>query len=396
MKNFVFDEALIIEGNAKKINGVTWQDIADYMNETYNYSYSESFYRRRYKILSSQENISSVEEEKCTQGDCASATDLDKEQFNDVLLEIKKEKVKLSDELMQNNAYVRQLAREETIKEIAFYFADAMNSKKMLPYVVNHIDGNNEAILQISDWHYGAVCDNYWNKFDPDICKFRVAQLCEIVKHKCAYNNVKELHIVNLSDLISGRIHLPLRISSRFDVITQVMQVAEILAEFIYELSNNFNVHYYDCTDNHSRIEPNKKESIDLESLTRIIKWYLVTRFEGNENIAIHNNTYGDDIVSFICKGWHIAGVHGDNDKQCDVIERLTMMTHESFDLVLTAHNHHFAADETNESVLLANGSLMGTDHYAAKLRKSSKPSQNLIIVTDRSPIDDICRIVLD
>lgn len=396
MKSFVFDESLIIEGNAKQINGLTWQDIADYLNEKYNYNYCESFYRRRYKILSSQENVHSIGEEKCAQGNCASDTDLEKERFNDVLLEIKKEKVKLSDELVQNNAYVRQLAREETIKEIAFYFADTMNSKKMLPYVVNHADGDNEAILQISDWHYGAVCDNYWNKFDPDICKFRVAQLCEIVKHKCAYNNVKELHIVNLSDLISGRIHLPLRVQNRFDVITQVMEVAEILAEFIYELSNDFNIHYYDCTDNHSRIEPNKKESIDLESLTRIIKWHLVTRFKGNENITIHNNIYGNDIVSFICKGWHIVGVHGDNDKQGDAIERLTMMTHESFDLVLTAHNHHFAADETNESVLLANGSLMGTDHHAAKLRKSSKPSQNLIIVTDRSPVDNICRIVLD
>ena len=47
---------------------------------------------------------------------------------------------------------------------------------------------------------------------------------------------------------------------------------------------------YYDCDDNHSRVEPNKKESIALETLTRITHWYLVSRFENRPDVTIHNN----------------------------------------------------------------------------------------------------------
>ena len=71
-------------------------------------------------------------------------------------------------------------------------------------------------------------------------------------------------------------------------------------------------------------------------------------------------------------------------------------MTHEHYDLVLTAHLHHFSADEQNETLVVSNGSLMGTDTYAANLRLSSKASQNLIIVTDDSVAEAIYRIVLN
>lgn len=399
MKNYIFDESLLVEGNTKQFNGVTWQDIADYMNDTYGYSYSESFYRRRYKMLSNQDATDPVDEtapeprDANFDDDCAdSSNSLEPK----LLLEIKKEKVKLTDERVQNNAYIRRLAREETIREIARDFALTMNAKKELPLTINYAEGDNSAILQISDWHYGMVCENAWNRFDPDICRFRVAQLRDMVIGKCLMNHVKDLHVVNLSDLISGRIHLPMRLQNRFDVVTQTMEVAEILAEFIYELSLKFNIHYYDCSDNHSRIESDKKDSLDLESLSRIIKWYLITRFENNSNIAIHDNIYGDDIITFTCNGFKVGGVHGHDDKPFNVVERLTMMTHETFDLILIAHNHHFGADEVNEVVLVENGSLMGTDHYATKLRKSAKPSQNLIIVTNRNPVDTVCRIILD
>ena len=56
----------------------------------------------------------------------------------------------------------------------------------------------------------------------------------------CRKNDVNKLHVVNLSDLISGYIHLTLRLQNRYDVITQVMDIAEILAEFLNNLSKYF------------------------------------------------------------------------------------------------------------------------------------------------------------
>ena len=71
-------------------------------------------------------------------------------------------------------------------------------------------------------------------------------------------------------------------------------------------------------------------------------------------------------------------------------------MTHKHYDLVVTAHLHHFSADERHETVVVSNGSLMGVDTYAKNLRLTSKSSQNLIIVTDYSPCACIYRIVLN
>lgn len=364
---------------------LTWQEIADMINEQTGNNFSESKYRKDWKNYCAGYEARAKEDE----------IDPEVEKLIEAKIELKKEKVKLTDERTQANAYIRRLAREETIKEIAFKCASEMNSKKVLPeYVVKeNTYGNNEAILCISDWHYGIDCENYWNKYNPEIAKERISELYQKTIRHCAANGVQKIHVVNLGDLIAGRIHLTLRLESRFDVITQTIQISEILAEFLNNLSKNFDVEYYDCIDNHSRLEPNKKDSLDLETLARIIPWYLKTRL--NNTVHINDNVFGDDIITFNALNYKVLGVHGDKDFPRDVVDHLSMMTHEHYDLILTAHLHHFSADEKNETLVVSNGSLMGVDTYAKNLRLTSKPSQNLIIVTEDCVAECVYRIVL-
>ena len=361
-----------------------WDEIADIINEELDLNYSESKYRKEYATYLKGYNDRDKEEAISPEiSDLIAAK-----------IELQKEKVKLSDERVQTNAYIRQLAREETIKEIAQTVANQMNDKKMLPaYQRTLKSGDKEAILEISDWHYGIECENYWNKYNPEIAKERVAKLRDKAIEYCRINNVRKIHVVNLADLIAGRIHLGLRLESRFDVITQTIEVSEILAEFLTALTEYAEVEYYDCLDNHSRLEPNKKDAMDLESLARIIPWYLKTRL-GNR-VHINDNTIDPDIITFEAMGYNIIGVHGDKDKPATVVDHLTVFTHQHYDLMLTAHLHHFSAEEKNETVVVSNGSLMGTDTFAKNLRLSSKPTQNLIIVSEDSPCEIIYRIVL-
>ena len=318
--------------------------------------------------------------------------------IRDVILEYKKERVKLSDERIQNNVYVRNLSREETLKEIAHDVAQTISSKKLLPVSkVNSKKGENSAILQLSDWHYGIEVDTYWNKYNTDVCKQRVSKLLEETISFCKLFKVSTLHVLNLGDLICGRIHETLRLQSRIDVITQTIEVSEILAEFINAIRcQGIEVHYYDCLDNHSRLEPKKQNSIDLESLVRIIPWYLKERFQDKSNITIHTNNYDDDIIDATIDKYRVAGVHGHKHRPSNVVERLTLMTREMFNLVCTAHLHHFSCDERNSVVVVSNGSLMGTDYYAKDLSLDSKPSQNIVLTNKYSVVDYIHRIVLD
>ena len=274
-----------------------------------------------------------------------------------------------------------------------------MSDKKILetPVLKCVPDLNDtEGILLLSDWHYGMVCNNSWNKFDPDICKQRVNKLLDKTIQIIRKNNVNHLHVLDLADLIAGRIHTQIRIESRFDVITQTMQVAEILAEFLNELSYYCGISFYSCLDNHSRLDPNKKESMDLESLARLIPWYLAQRLTRNDCIEICENTYGEDIITCKVAGHNVIGVHGDNDPPTHALERLSLMTHQHYAMLCTAHLHHFSADERTQSVIVGNGSLMGVDAYAAKLRVSCIPSQTLIVSTKENICDCIYRIILE
>lgn len=377
MADRIFDEDLIGLGNTKVEMGRSWQDIANSLNERYDLYNTKDFYRKRYGKLVSRE-----EKEL-----------FDSYDISEMLLKLKKEKVKISDERVQNNAYIRQLARDETIKEIAFGIAEKIGTGKILSVSKRDVGGENSAILQLSDWHYGIECNNYWNVYNPEVCKKRIEFLVSETISYCQKNNVKNLYVLNLSDLISGRIHTTIRLQNRYDVLTQIIHVSEILSEMLNVFSDYFDVFYYDCYDNHSRLEPKKAESMDEEQLSRITHWYLKKRFEGNPNIHVCENTYGNDIITLEIDGHSICAVHGDKDAPSDVVERLSLMTGKSFELILIGHLHHFGADEVDSCVVLQNGSLMGTDYYAVKLRKRSTPSQNIVLVNKNCVANDIHRV---
>lgn len=403
---------------------LTWNQVASIINKELGLTYSESWYRKNYNngafnvtetpvvtvSTASDDSWIDTDPNEC-EGPCETCEDLsecledwskellDKEnKLKDLNHKLDLKRVEVSDLITQNNAYIRRLSREETIKDIAHDYAVTMNKDKKLNCpVINNIDFNSskEGILLLSDWHYGMVCDNAWNYYDPDVCVERVNKLLNKVVEYVNVNNLNTVHVLDLADLIAGRIHTQIRIESRFDVITQTMNVAEILAEFLSDLSMHVNVKFYSCLDNHSRLEPNKKESMDLESLARLIPWFLKERLNDNFAVSIMENVYGADIITCNVAGHDVIGVHGDNDSPTHALERLSLMTHKHYSMLCTAHLHHFSCDEQHQSIVVSNSSLMGVDRYAEKLRLTSDPSQTFIIATPKNVCETIYRIVL-
>ena len=100
---------------------MTWSDIAEMFDEVWGVCKDESKWRKEAKelLISDVENITSPEESM-------------KEDLRDLILEMKKERVKSTDERTQNNAYIRRIAREETIIEIAKNAVDKISKSKPL------------------------------------------------------------------------------------------------------------------------------------------------------------------------------------------------------------------------------------------------------------------------
>ena len=366
----------------KKSDGYTWKDISDFISQVYNVEISPNACRcREQRYLKRQLRESSI-------------TPVEKEVFDDAL----SANVKLQDYMNQAMASMRRVSRENTIIEIANNYADKMAEKVPIKFEpkIAYKNDSTEGILCISDWHYGIEINNYNNIYNTDVALKRVHQLFSKVVSYVDRYRLEKLYVVNLGDMIAGRIHAPIKMESRIDVISQIMEVSELIALFLEDLSSYVKIEYYEVLDNHSRLEPNVKESLDLESLARITGFYLKQRLRGNDNIRVNENKYSKDIMTFEILGHKVAGVHGDKDKQNSVINSLTLYTREFYDLILTAHLHHFSADEQNEVIRISNGSLMGTDSYALKLRLSSKPSQTLIIATSENVVDAIHKLNLD
>ncbi len=381
----------------KDAHDLTWAQIRDIINNELGYEYSESWYRKGYKNNSFPISANDTSEIKCSEVEDEKINEL-----RDTLFELKKERIKNSDERSQMMSAVRRLAREETLLEIAKEVAETLKDKPVLPYY-NYvaIGGTNSAILEISDWHYGIEVNNPWNVYNPDISKDRIIKLRDKVIDLVKSNKVKELYIANLGDLISGRIHDTIRIQNRIDVISQSLEVAEILVEFLAYLSQYVDIKYISTTDNHSRLEPKKDSSLDLESLTRVIQALLEARIETLQakkkctNIEFIYSPYGPDIATFTVKNYKVGAVHGHKDSPKMIVNNISLMTRDNYDLILSAHLHHFSCEEQQNTVVVSNGSLMGVDDYAENLRLVNKPSQNLIIVSEDSVVESIHRIAL-
>ena len=243
--------------------------------------------------------------------------------------------------------------------------------------------------------HYGFDFVNPWNTYNLEIAKKRIAKLLNETIKFCKEQKVTNINVLNLADLIAGRIHLTIRLESRIDVISQVMEVSEVLTEALINLNSQFDIVYTDVMDNHSRLEPNKKDSIELETLVRIIPWYLKQRLKDFNTITFLDNEFADDIATFKVFGFNVAAVHGHKDKPNQVIKNLSVMTRRKNDLVLSAHFHHMSLEESDECIRISNGSLMGVDNYAQDLRLVNKPSQTFIVCTPENVTECIYKINL-
>lgn len=364
----------------KESCGFTWEDVAEIINNELDCDYSESKYRKEAsKLLDEIVKDNSMDE------------------LNETLLAIKKEKVKVTDERIQANSIIRQLAREEVFKDIAISAVKDMSEKKILsiPKEIVVKEYKKKGILCLGDWHYGLDVDLFFNKYNPEIAVERVNNLLMKVYEIIDEHKLDELIVLNLGDMISGRIHLPLRLNSRIDVVTQTIQVSEILAEMLSSLSEKVRVVYTSVEDNHSRIEPNKRESLQTESFSRIIDWYLMERLKRNPNIEFLKNLVGPDISIFRVFDFSVAAVHGDKDPQRGIVDRLNSYLQGHLDMVISAHMHHFSADENNNTEFYCNGSLIGQDQYASDLRLNSKPSQLLFISTPENVSEVLYKIKL-
>lgn len=319
-------------------------------------------------------------------------------------LALKCERQRFFDQRREFNKVVTQLGREEYLydrlasaaenlsNDVGYIFADHN-------YVNSMPAGDNEAVLVLSDWHYGMTTDNVFNKYNTEICKQRVNTVINdaidrLILHKC-----RKLYIVILGDMIDGGLRASNRVAQEELVCDQLMQASEMLAQCILELKNYVDEIEVHCTyGNHARTIQNKKDSIHKDNMEKIIPWWLEQRIAAEEgrvgrklDITVVPDT-GNDFLFFSPCGFDMCAAHGDLDSVKSSPQMLGSLFHKVYgkditQIILADKHHHEAFEELGITATIC-GSLCGSDNYADSKRLYSTPSQLLFIVNPMVGVD--------
>lgn len=291
------------------------------------------------------------------------------------IIELKKEKMKLSDERRELNRVVRELARMESMQDKVLELWATESDINIFEENIKreNVNGDKEGVLVVSDVHYGIIVENEVNNYSPKICKESFEKLYKEVVDNIERFNLKKIHVLLAGDLVSGIIHTNLRLQQGEDIISQIKGVSSILATFLENLNKIVDVEVHYTIGNHSRVVADKKLSLSSENFEYLLPWYL------NAKTTINIKDNNSDISVFDVCGYKVASLHGHQVSPSSAYEYIVKRTREIPDCILVAHYH---SDNRIDKgcPIITNGSMVGVDEYALEKGYNSTPHQKLII----------------
>ena len=353
--------------NACSDKKISYSEWGDYILGTDN-NYSSENLRKAFYVV--YKLLNKIDENNC---DYDAIKDL--ENLRD---EIYKERCRLQDIQREKRNDLRVEARFENLLEVVkdnIGFMPTYEIKDFKP--INKNQDKKYAVLQLSDWHCGALVDNQFNYYNVDTMVDRATKVRNNALEYCKLHNVTDLVIEINGDMVNGAIHVSSRVESEEGVIQQVITVTDVLAKLINSMKPYFNsIKIVTTLGNHGRLTPNKSDSITNENFEMLIPTMLRDKLSDVKII----DSKGLDFTKYEIDGKIIMVSHGQNDSMTKVISDFSKM----FKVVPTeihlGHTHSYTDINDCDIKVTVNGSLIGSDDYAVTIRKVTTPSQNLIV----------------
>ena len=295
-----------------------------------------------------------------------------------------KERVRLQDARREYNKELRAEARYENLVDVMRDMLSDISQEDFEPYGSKHLHLNNKsdktAILMLSDWHYGALCDSQWNYYNTEVAEKRVEQLTDKVIKYILNMSITDLVVEINGDMIEGLISISGRVSSEESAVEQIVGVSKLLIKCI----NSFkpyvkSLKVITTLGNHGRLVSDKKQQgYEHENFEMLIPEFL--RMGLDKDIQIITSQ-GLDFVQYECDNKIICLSHGHHDKVNSAINNMTKMYKIVPDEVHLGHYHHMSDLNDSNIHVVVNGGLKGIDDFGLKATRCvTKPSQNLIV----------------
>lgn len=279
------------------------------------------------------------------------------------------ERVRLQDANREKRAVLREYSRVEAIKE---YIELKLDERKPRPFIkCNYaIKNGNEASLLVSDLHCYATVDSIFNTYNIDVLRERMAKLANKTIAWCHRESVEYLNVEILGDMISGIIHGSTIAQAQEDIIDQVLDVSDILTDFILSLKSEIpHITVYSVYGNHGRTMQGKSDAANKSNYERIIPAYIRKELRNND-IQVIDSGFEDFVAYFLRDGRLIVCTHGTNDNPTTVNKTFTkLLGQDVFDI----HMGHFHNPKEGDGT-----TVIGSDDYSISKRFYNIPTQIL------------------
>lgn len=362
--------------NDKDLIG-TWNEVADILNGVLGLEHDESCYRRMYKRGGSQVTPSVTR--TAVSATLAGGRDAE-------LREIAKERRKLRDEKNEYQRWLRSEARDEAITEKIVEAIQNIAPVTIPEYEPLARTTDGEYVLMFGDEHYGAeftikgLKGEIINEYSPEIFEARMWALLDRVSEIVEDQGIDTLKVFLLGDELDGVLRPGQLMKLRYGVVDSTVKYMEFMAAWLNELTRLVNVELYMTDGNHSELRffNQKNGAFENENMGKILRAYWKARLANNERFTLVENESG--LIYANVAGYNVLGVHGEMKNLEEGIKDLQNTYRQDIDYMVCGHLHHGSYETTGMfRGVLRVPSIMGTDSFAMKLRRSSQPAATMV-----------------
>ena len=387
-KESIVDYKLRICEN-KDAYDLTWEEVADLINQETGDTAGESKYRKWFKDFSDGLNY-------------AHENDADETLLTKLAIKenrIRKQQVKLSTMKNEYNKWTRENTRHEMIADAILEGIESLPKIKVDKFKGKKNKDEKVMTLDLADMHFGRegvihglkgeVLAEYSNK----ILIERLYSLANEAVTIAEKENITDLVVFNLGDSIDGLLRLTQLNTLSMGVIDSVMELSEVLAQWLAALSQHFEtINYHSVLGNHAemRIGGIKSGELKDENLEKIISWFIKERMKssGLEKRVIVHDAQFIEVVDVL--GTNICITHGQNERNLEnSIKDYSMVYGEQIHMLKTGHLHHLnnrtigMIGERNIEYVQS-PSICGIDEYSMKLKKTANAGSLITIFTPK------------
>lgn len=373
-----------------------WTEIADIMNREFRDDESEyrneSAYRKPYQQAKRffEANVF----DKYNQDSYI-------EELQETKHEIRREKQKLFDERTALNKILREQGRKESMFDIVARAIDEYTHTRFDYYPTQIEDSDCDLIIHLTDIHCGVDIQSEFNTFNFEVLKQRLKKyLDEINEIRLTYK-AQNAYVILGGDMIQGLIHTNARIEAKENIVNQIMQVSDLVGDFVFELSKMFQyVEVHTTAGNHSRVTENKEESTRGENFDLLVPYACKKELQNIANVRFMDNVLECDIATLKVRGHMIYATHGDKDTAKNVVYHMTTFARKAKlplpDICYLGHRHTNGLTTVDDVKVVESGCVDGMDSFAIDKRLVGTAEQTVTVITENKRIKALCDVQIE